>query len=348
MNFFLSAAAGLLAADAFCNNHKSTSSRSASMSSSSSSSCLDVSTENRRRRRRQRSNTSPSNSSTSSASTLEASISSLSSSSDEEHTSTDTDSGSTSSDSPSNSDSESTVTTHIRRLRHGRVPSQITRPSQLPSSNTLKTKYISPISPKRRSSDNHSPSESSDSTSETSTNSSSSNADDEEEAAEEVNTSSDSEDSLSSDSSSDTPITPVLNLQRTSAPPTITSSLHSRLQTLIPALRASNAELENERLAGTLHSRSIENLCSPTDNEVDKPVIGMDLGLGVLEPITDAGPGDSTPVRIKRERSMESEGCRIAREEDILGAMMGRNGERGRTLEAKGRKRRKVGIQVVD
>ncbi|KAL8801090.1 MAG: hypothetical protein Q9200_007048, partial [Gallowayella weberi] len=118
--------------------------------------------------------------------------------------------------------------------------------------------------------------------------------------------------------------------------------------TLLPALRASNAELENERSAGTLHSRNIETLVSPTDNGEQKPVIEMDLGLGVLEPTTDAGAGDSTPIRIKRERSRESEGCRVGREEDILGAMMGRKGERGRTLETRGRKRRKVGIQVVD
>lgn len=80
----------------------------------------------------------------------------------------------------------------------------------------------------------------------------------------------------------------------------------------------------------------------------------MDLGLGVLEE-RDAGAGESTPVRIKRERSRESSERRSGRrgdEEDALGLLMGKGRDRGRgrgrTPEVRERKRRRVGIEVVD
>lgn len=73
----------------------------------------------------------------------------------------------------------------------------------------------------------------------------------------------------------------------------------------------------------------------------------MDLGLGVLEE-KEKGAGDITPSGIKRARSRESEIRRSAAGEGMspLETLMGRRG--GRTPEARERKRRKVGIEVVD
>lgn len=73
----------------------------------------------------------------------------------------------------------------------------------------------------------------------------------------------------------------------------------------------------------------------------------MNLGLGVLEE-KEKGAGDITPSGIKRARSRESEIRRSAAGEGVspLEVLMGRRG--GRTPEARERKRRKVGIEVVD
>ncbi|KAL8657159.1 MAG: hypothetical protein Q9226_002199 [Calogaya cf. arnoldii] len=145
----------------------------------------------------------------------------------------------------------------------------------------------------------------------------------------------------SSSSASRRPLPPITN-------PT-PSTLHSRLSTFLPTIRASNAELERERLAGTLNNRNIENLSSASDSESEdeeKPYIEMDLGLGVLE--EKSGAGDITPVGMKRERSRESEIGHSAVEEGVspLETLMGRRG--AKTPEARERKRRKVGIEVVD
>ena len=74
--------------------------------------------------------------------------------------------------------------------------------------------------------------------------------------------------------------------------------------------------------------------------------IEMDLGLGVLEERKEAG--EITPSGIKRARSRDSEVRRSGGGEDLspLETLMGMPG--GRTEEARGRKRRKVGIEVVD
>lgn len=72
----------------------------------------------------------------------------------------------------------------------------------------------------------------------------------------------------------------------------------------------------------------------------------MDLGLGVLEEKMEAGK--ITPSGIKRARSRSSEVRRSGGGEDSspLETLMGVPG--GKASEARGRKRRKVGIEVVD
>lgn len=72
----------------------------------------------------------------------------------------------------------------------------------------------------------------------------------------------------------------------------------------------------------------------------------MDLGLGVLEERKEAG--EITPSGIKRARSRDSEVRRSGGEEGTspLETLMGMPG--GKASEARERKRRKVGIEVVD
>lgn len=73
----------------------------------------------------------------------------------------------------------------------------------------------------------------------------------------------------------------------------------------------------------------------------------MDLGLGVLEEQKEAG--EITPSGIKRARSRDSEGRRsgggegASPLETLMGIPAGAKAE-----EARDRKRRKVGIEVVD
>ena len=73
----------------------------------------------------------------------------------------------------------------------------------------------------------------------------------------------------------------------------------------------------------------------------------MDLGLGVLEERMEAG--EITPSGIKRARSRSSEMRRSGGGEGTspLETLMGMPAG-GKTEEARGRKRRKVGIKVVD
>ena len=72
----------------------------------------------------------------------------------------------------------------------------------------------------------------------------------------------------------------------------------------------------------------------------------MDLGLGVLEERMEAG--EITPSGIKRARSRSSEMRRSEGGEGAspLETLMGMPG--GKASEARERKRRKVGIEVVD
>lgn len=95
----------------------------------------------------------------------------------------------------------------------------------------------------------------------------------------------------------------------------------------------------------------MENLSSSSDSEAEeegKPYIQMDLGLGVLEEKKKSGAGDITPLGIKRERSRDSEIRRSVNGEGTspLETLMGRRG--ARTPEVRERKRRKVGIEVID
>ncbi|KAL8920126.1 MAG: hypothetical protein Q9172_004636 [Xanthocarpia lactea] len=190
----------------------------------------------------------------------------------------------------------------MRRIYPCHLSNSTTHPSQLPDHHKHMTKYISPA-PSRSSDISSDSSDSSDSTSSTSQSSSSDDNDDNNE------TQSDSDsDSLSSSSASDISPTTLLapHLARPSLPDP--STLHSRLSTFLPTIRASNDELERERSAGTLNKRDIENLSPPSTEEAEDTgpeYIEMDLGLGVLE---EKGVDDiTTPVRIKRERSRESE-----------------------------------------
>ncbi|KAL8728819.1 MAG: hypothetical protein Q9166_005136 [cf. Caloplaca sp. 2 TL-2023] len=315
MDVLLSTAAGLLAADAFCKKRKPPSRRSSatSISSSSDSSSISPSSYNSQRRRR---NLSISSQDTqSSSSTLEASISSLSSSSDELTTS---ESESTDSDSDLSSDTDSsdeTVTNDLRLHHQPHRPDAraITTRPNIARSNVFPCLRTSSTSTSETSSSNENASRLSPSSTDSDTS------------------------SPSGLPSTISPITPLPPLSPTA------SALQSRLSTFLPAIRASNAELEHERLAGTLEDRDIENLKEEEGDE-KQPYIEMDLGLGVLE---EKGAGDITPIRIKRERSRESDVRRLEREEgDVLGRLLGR--ERGVMPEARERKRRRVGIEVVD
>ncbi|KAL8857559.1 MAG: hypothetical protein Q9178_005887 [Gyalolechia marmorata] len=229
----------------------------------------------------------------------------------------------------------------MRRIYPRHLSNNTTHPSQLPDYHKQMQKYISPTP--SRSSDISS--DSSGSTSSISQSSSSDDSDDDETGS---NSDSDS-DSLSSSSASEISPTTILSphLARPSLPDP--STLHSRVSTFLPTIRASNAELERERSAGILNKRDIENLSPPSTEEAEDTepeYIDMDLGLGVLE---EKGVDDiATPVRIKRERSRESEVRRVAIAEgsDPLETLMGRR--KGRTPEARERKRRKVGIEVLD
>ncbi|KAI4258931.1 MAG: hypothetical protein L6R42_004838 [Xanthoria sp. 1 TBL-2021] len=306
--------------------------------SSSSESSVPPSRPYHKRRGKHRSPRTTSSTIRSSPSTSSASTTSPPSSSSES-TTTESDS-----EHPSTDSSESTVT-HFHRICHGRLPKSIKHRSQLPDYNTLMTRYISPE--RYSSSDASSLSDSSDDTSSSITVSSSSGS----------KLSSDSESTTSTNSASSSSI--ASSSTTTALPPHITQSslpapshLHSRLSNFLPTIRASNAELERERSAGTLNKRNIENLSplsdgeSSSSDEEEKPYIEMDLGLGVLE--EKKGAGDITPSGIKRARSRESEIRRSAAGEGVspLEALMGRRG--GRTPEARERKRRKVGIEVVD
>ena len=73
----------------------------------------------------------------------------------------------------------------------------------------------------------------------------------------------------------------------------------------------------------------------------------MDLGLGVLEERKEAG--EITPSGIKRARSRDSERRRSEGGEGVspLETLMGMPAG-GKEEETRGRKRRKVGIEVVD
>ncbi|KAL9052864.1 MAG: hypothetical protein Q9206_004137, partial [Seirophora lacunosa] len=115
--------------------------------------------------------------------------------------------------------------------------------------------------------------------------------------------------------------------------------LHNRLQTFLPAIRASNALLERQPPS----ERDIE-----TVTDAAKPYIELDLGLGVLEEKQQQPEGQQQEiVKTKRERSVGREGDGVVREregeEDILGSLLGRRW----TPEARERKRRRVGIEVL-
>ncbi|KAL8847455.1 MAG: hypothetical protein Q9221_007524 [Calogaya cf. arnoldii] len=352
MNVLLSAAAGLLAAEALCKKRRSTSRRvtrvpmsSSSSHSSSSESSASPSPSHHKRRRKQRISRSSSESSisphhkrrrkhripmirspTAPPASTTSRLLAL-----KDPTNTDADSSDLSTDS-----SESTVT-HLHRICHGRLPKNIKHRNHLPDYNTLMTRYVSP---ERYSSSDTS----SDETSSSVTVSSSSSSD--------LDADSDSESTTSNNSDSSSSITSSSSASRRPLPPVTNptpSTLHSRLSTFLPTIRASNAELERERLAGTLHNRNIENFSSTSDSESEggeKPYIEMDFGLGVLE--EKSGAGDITPVGMKRERSRESETGRSAVAEGVspLETLMGGRG--AKPPEARERKRRKVGIEVVD
>ncbi|KAL9000327.1 MAG: hypothetical protein Q9169_001044 [Polycauliona sp. 2 TL-2023] len=343
MNVLLSTAAGLLVADAFCKNREPTS-RRVSMSSSSSSSdpsssdsCSHPKRSNRRRGRNHRNLPIRPPSHQSSLATSSTSTTSVPS---DEPTTTDSDSSDLSSNSSSDpsSDSSGSTVKEYHRIRHGRLPKNIKHRSQLPNYHTLMTRYISP---ERYSSSDCS----SNDTSSSVTVSSSSGSEPEH------SSDSDSESDSDYDSnalSSPSTISPSHNALRSL--PT-TSPLHNRLSTFLPTIRASNADLERERLAGTLHNKDIENLHPASDgessSEEERPYIEMNLGLGVLEE-KEKGGGDITPSGNKRERSRESEIRRPAVEDGTspFETLIGRRG--GRTPERRQRKRRKVGIEVID
>lgn len=325
MNVLLSAAAGLLAADAFCKRRKSTSrrvTRSRMATSSSDSSSSESSAPRPRsyhKSRRKYRNPQTTLSIRSGPSTSSASTTSRPSSSTSGSPTTDSDPEDSSTDS-----SESTIPPS-RRLCHGRLPNNINHGRQLPDHNTRVTRYTSPEHP----------------------------------------SSSDADSSSSSDLSSDTESLNSASASRTAPssstlapplPPRTTHHhhpLHTRLSTFLPTIRASNAALERERLAGTLHKRDIENLSplhdedATTSQNKEKTYIEMDLGLGVLEERMEAG--EITPSGIKRARSRSSEMRRSGGGEGTspLETLMGMPAG-GKTEEARGRKRRKVGIKVVD
>ncbi|KAL8667352.1 MAG: hypothetical protein Q9168_007274 [Polycauliona sp. 1 TL-2023] len=254
---------------------------------------------------------------------------------------------STDSSEESPTDSSDSIVTEYHRICHGRLPKSIKRRSQLPDYNTLMTRYIAP---ERYPSSSHSSSNSSDDTSSSITVTSSSGS--------EAEDSSDSDDSSTSESSSDSDSDSDPNFPSTVLPPHIaqtplptTSPLHNRLSTFLPTIRASNAELERERLAGTLHNRNLESLSPAHDGESisdqEKPYIEMNLGLGVLEEQRNTA-GDLTPLGTKRGRSRESEirPPEVGEDTNPLETLMGRRG--ARTPETRERKRRKVRIEVVD
>ncbi|MCJ1329818.1 hypothetical protein MMC10_006499 [Thelotrema lepadinum] len=115
------------------------------------------------------------------------------------------------------------------------------------------------------------------------------------------------------------------------------SNLASRLNAFLPALAASNAELEVERAKGTLDERDIEKV----DEE---GYIEMDLGLGVLEEKRGHGEdseeesdscGSADEGNDAEDESEEVDGGRSAfknkkkkkrvkREGDVMGRLMGR------------------------
>ncbi|KAL8770859.1 MAG: hypothetical protein Q9209_003510 [Squamulea sp. 1 TL-2023] len=366
MNAFISTAAGLLAADAICKKRNSKP-RKLSMSSSSSlsdSSDLPSSSpssppppppRHRRschRRRRKPQNLSLSSRSTQSTpSTPQAPTTSLSSSSSEQSESKSLSSNSSLS---SDTDSSESTVTEMHRICRGRLPKHIKHRSQLPDYHTLMKKYVPPD--RWPSSDTSSNSDSSGHNSSVTVTPSSDQDSDSSDTTLSDSTSSSSNDDDDSDSEStdSNSSSAILSRFMNPPPPTIhpsatdASTLQSRLSTFLPAIHASNAQLERERLAGTLDERNIANLIPPTDGEASdderKPYIEMNLGLGVLE---EKGSGDTTPVRVKRERSRESDIRRVVNGgEDALGILMGR--DRKGTLETRDRKRRKVGIEVVN
>ncbi|KAL8843181.1 MAG: hypothetical protein Q9176_002134 [Flavoplaca citrina] len=345
MNVLLSTAAGLLAAEAFCKKRTSTSRRApmSSSYSSSSESSIHPSRSHHKRRGKQKNSRTRSSSIRSSPSTSSASSLSLSSSKDPTTTESDSSDLSLDSSTDSSTDSSESTVTHLHRICNGRLPKRIKYRSQLPHYNTLMTRYISP--------DHHSSSSNSDSSDETSSSVTTNSSSDPESSSD---SSSDSESTTSNASDSSTSIifsntTHIPNHTPQSLP--APSALQSRLSTFLPTIRASNAELERERLDGTLRNRDMENLSSPSDTEAEgegKPYIQMDLGLGVLEEKKKSAAGDITPLGIKRERSRDSEIRRSVNGEGTspLETLMGRRG--ARTPEVRERKRRKVGIEVVD
>ncbi|KAL8785094.1 MAG: hypothetical protein Q9213_003599 [Squamulea squamosa] len=359
MSVFISTAAGLLAADAICKKRSSKPRKLSMSSSSSSSDQFSLRSPPHRRRSRHRQRRRPRNPSLSSHSTqsspsaLEASTTSLSPSSEQSESEPPSSNSSSNSDTDS---SESTVT-QMHRICRGRLPKHIKHRSQLPDYHTLMTKYVPPD--RWSSSDTSSNSDTSVSNSAVTVTSSSDDDSDSSDTtlsdSESSSTNDDDDDSDSDSESIDSNSSSAI-LSRFMNPPPLTthpsatdaSTLQSRLSTFLPAIHASNAQLEREHLAGTLDKRNIEYLIPPKDEETsgdkEKPYIEMNLGLGVLE---EKGLGDTKPVRVKRERSRESETRRVVNGgEDALGMLMGR--DRKGTLATRDRKRRKVGIEVVD
>lgn len=98
-----------------------------------------------------------------------------------------------------------------------------------------------------------------------------------------------------------------------------------------------------------LKERDVEHRADEDGREEDG-YIEMDLGLGVLEEkqqrMGDEGPIQE--VRVKRERSMDRVSAVVKGEGegDVLGRLLGLE-RGGMTPEARERKRRRVGIEVL-
>ncbi|KAJ9665747.1 hypothetical protein H2201_004234 [Coniosporium apollinis] len=113
--------------------------------------------------------------------------------------------------------------------------------------------------------------------------------------------------------------------------------LKERLKAFLPQIAAANMELEEEKAAGVLDERSLEQ--ANEGDDVDGQYIEMNLGLGVLEerdPNAESSNSSEDEEADNRDPMQDFEGS-LPRDKNVMARLLGRN-----------RRTDKVGIQEVD